>query len=303
MDAKLKTWDEAVDCFVAWMRVEEKSPSTVRCYSDDLQAFADWCESATGTGPKLSQLGKSDLVEWKQSLVALKRAPATVNRKLAAVASFLRWARNEGLCDPIGSPKKMRCGRQPPKWLTKNEKHAFLRTVEKAGKRHHLEMVTLVLNTGLRVSEMAGLKWYMVKMKERKGTIEVEGKGRKQRTISLNSDAMNALRGLGWREYKDKDRLVFPMTVRGIQFIITKYGRRAELDLSAHMLRHTFAHDMLAAGNPLTHVQEMMGHESPVTTALYLTASAEELAAAVERISLEGEEPDEPEPPKPRKRR
>jgi len=228
---------------------------------------------------------------------------------LAAAGSFLKWAKSEELCQAIGTPKKMRAARQPPKWLERNDKNASLRAVKNAGKPHHLHMATLLLNTGLRVSELAALKWTRVEMSERKGKIEVEGKGRKQRKIHLNADALNALKGLGWKEQKGKDRHVImsqhgPMTVRGIQFVVEHYGRLAELDeLTVHMLRHTFAHDLLVAGNPINYVQEMLGHESPVTTALYLLPSERELAAAVNRISVEAGDPDDDAPDRRQPRR
>jgi site-specific recombinase XerD len=196
----------------------------------------------------------------------------------------------------------MRCGRQPPKWLTKNEKNALLREakdIRNPPAHHH--MVVLLLSTGLRVAELAALKWPKVKMSDRKGSIEVTGKGRKQRTLRLNADALNALKGLNWKDRGKKDWCVVDLSVRGIQFVVEKLGKRAGLHLSVHMLRHTFAHDMLAAGVPLNQVQEMLGHESPVTTALYLLPSEEELAASVGRISLDGDEP-EPETPPPRRK-
>jgi site-specific recombinase XerD len=302
------TWSQAVDQFIAWMRVEEKSELTMRNYSDDLRVFASWYEAKNQEPPRLAQLTKGELVEWKHNLdKERKLAPQTVNRKLAAAGSFLKWAKSEELCQAIGTPKKMRCGRQPPKWLERNDKNALLRAVKNAGKPHHLDMVTLLLNTGLRVSELASLKWTEVKMTERKGTIEVEGKGRKQRIIPLNPDAINALKGLGWKDHKGKDRCVIDVTVRGIQFIVEKYGRRAELDeLTVHMLRHTFAHDLLTSGVALNVVSEILGHESIVTTALYVAASEKEMKAAVDRISAEADDPDdEPDTPpvRPNRRR
>jgi site-specific recombinase XerD len=306
MSDQSKNWDEAIDEFIAWMPGEERSPLTIQNYTDDLDQFTSWHRAAKGEAPRLDRLSKADLVEWKQSLVARKAthakdnrtlAAATVNRKLAAVGAFLKWASLEKrYCQPIGRPKKERTGRQPPKWLIRNEKNLLLRTVEDGGKVDHYAMVTLLLNTGLRVSELAKLKWSKVIMGERKGKIEVEGKGRMRRTIPLNSDALKALKTLGWKTEKGKDSLVFPVTIRGIQFLVENYGKKAGLELSVHQLRHTFAHDLLTSvpPTPLNQVQEMLGHASPVTTMLYLLPSEAELAATVERITID---PDDAPPP------
>ena len=167
-------------------------------------------------------------------------------------------------------------------------------------------MVTLLLNTGMRVSELADLKWTKVKMTARTGEIEVTGKGGKVRTIDLNPDAMKALKAMGWEQHKGTDDLVYPVSVRGIQWTIERYGRKAELGkLTVHMLRHTFAHDLLVSGTPLNVVQEMLGHESPATTVLYLTPSKKERREAVGRIARKDDDDLDDDPPAdpPRRRR
>jgi site-specific recombinase XerD len=243
-------------------------------------------------------------LDWKQELIGVRKLkPQTVNRKLSAVASFLKWAQSEDLVRPVGIPKKMRRTKQPPKWLERNERNALYREVESSGNHLHLAIVTLLLHTGLRVSELAALKWSKITQSERKGLMEVEGKGRKQRTIPLDADARKALGLLGYDRHRGQDRHVIesakgPMTIRGIQYIVEHYGPRAGLDnLTVHMLRHTYAHDLLSSGVALHVVSDLMGHESINTTAGYVTPSAAERQAAVDRLSIESSEPDEDEPP------
>jgi site-specific recombinase XerD len=161
------------------------------------------------------------------------------------------------------------------------------------------------LHTGLRVSELAALKWKKVQVSERKGEMDIEGKGKKHRVVQLNKDARAALMMLGYDQHQGKDRHVVqsskgPMTIRGIQYIVQYYGKRAGLkDLSVHSLRHTLAHDLLAARVEVHFVSDMLGHESTATTAHYLTPSKPELRAKVEMIATERDEPEDYEPSRP----
>ena len=298
------TWAQATERFAAQMREDEKSALTIRNYTDDLNFFGTWHQDQRHEAPDLARLTKGELLEWKTHLVeARKLKPQTVNRKLSAVASFLKWAQSEDLVRPVGIPKKVRRTKQPPKWLERNERNALYRAIESSGNHLHLAIVTILLHTGLRVSELAALKWSKITLSARKGEMEIEGKGKKQREIPLDPDARKALVSLGYEKYRRQDRHVIqsqsgPMTVRGIQYIVERYGPRAGLaDLTVHMLRHTYAHDLLSSGVPLHVVSDLMGHESINTTAGYVTPSKAERQAAVDRLSIESSEPDEDEPP------
>lgn len=297
------TWAQAIEKFIVQMREDEKSNLTIRNYTDDLKFFATWHQEQKHEAPDLARLSKGELLEWKQTLIETMK-PQTVNRKLSAIASFLKWAQAEELAGPVGIPKKMRRTKQPPKWLERNERNALYREVKDSGNRLHLAIVTILLHTGLRVSELAALTWSKVTLSARKGDMEVEGKGRKQRTIELGPDAREALVSLGYEKYRGQDRHVIqsqsgPMTIRGIQYIVERYGPRAGLpDLTVHMLRHTFAHDFLAAGGSLVVLSDLMGHESINTTAGYVTPSKAERQAAVDRLSIESSEPTEEETPR-----
>ena len=201
------------------------------------------------------------------------------------------------------------CKKQPHKWLERNEKNALCRAVESSGNHLHLAIVTILLHTGLRVSELAALMWSKITISERKGVMTVEGKGKKQRDIPLDPDARKALNSLGYGKHRGQDRNVIestkgPMTIRGIQFIVEHYGPRAGLNkLTVHMLRHTFAHDLIVSGVPINVVSDLLGHESLDTTRDYIIPSEAERQAAVDRLSLESTESDDDEPqPQPARR-
>ena len=158
---------QTIEQYAAKMREDEKGRLTIRNYTDDVNFFASWYQDQ-GRGPlDLARLTKRDLLDWKQELSgARKMAASTVNRKLSAIASFLKWAQDAGLARSVGVPKKQPIQKQPPKWLTRNEKNALLRAVEDSENQLHLNIVTILLNTGLRVSELAALKWSQIKQSD-----------------------------------------------------------------------------------------------------------------------------------------
>jgi integrase/recombinase XerC len=287
-------WAQAVDQFTTYMVELERSVHTRRNYRNDLAAFEGWYREHYQQVLRLGWLGGIELREWKASLGddGLKLMPATINRKLAAMRSFLKWAESEGFCPVIKKPKSIREEPGRPHWLDRKEELALLRAVEAKNNARDIAIIIVFLNTGLRVAEMAALQWQDLAIGERKGTLTVRsGKGRKKRKIPLNVDARNALVDHGGRRYDGQAKAVWegqrgPMTVRGLQEIVEKYGQLAGLpDLTAHVLRHTFGHDLAMSGTRLEEIASLMGHESLETTRRYVEPGESALVAAVERLA------------------
>ncbi|MBU2611621.1 MAG: tyrosine-type recombinase/integrase [Chloroflexi bacterium] len=114
-------------------------------------------------------------------------------------------------------------------------------------------MVILFLNTGLRVSELCSLELGNITISERKGEIRVMGKGEKARAVPLNNAARSVLgEWLNLRPEGCQQAFVGkkgePMTPSGVHRRLSELGRRAGVDLSAHILRHTFAKNLVDAG-------------------------------------------------------
>ena len=149
----------------------------------------------------------------------------------------------------------------------------MLRAVKRAGKSRDLAVVRLLLNTGLRVQELCALMWKDVTLSERKGLLTVrQGKGGERRQVPLNQDAREALTVLGYPRHAGEEAMILqgqrgPMTSRGVQSLLTRYGPLARLeDLSPHALRHTFCENLIDAGVGLEQVAALAGHESLETT-------------------------------------
>ncbi len=160
-------------------------------------------------------------------------------------------------------------------------------------------MVQLMLQAGLRVSEVAALQVGDATLGDRSGTVRIRhGKGLKARDVPLNATARRALRQhLDHRHpAPDKDAPLFAssrdgaMPVRTVQAVMTSLARRARLKrlaVSAHTLRHTFALGFLR-DNPgkLVELASLLGHDSLDTTAIYTRPSRDDLAADLERSHL-----------------
>jgi integrase/recombinase XerD len=185
--------------------------------------------------------------------------------------------------------------RPAPKWLDKNQQYALLRAVQERGLARDVALVTLMLHTGLRVSEVAHLKLADVDISPRKGMLSVRGgKGGKYRSVPLNADARKAL-GAYLEErlaIKDGDCLFVgqrrePLGAPGIYYLIQRYAYDARLEgVTPHTLRHTFGKNLVDAGVSLDRVAQLLGHESVDTTRIYTTPSEQDLQREVEKVAL-----------------
>lgn len=141
--------------------------------------------------------------------------------------------------------------------------------VERGGRTRDIAVIKLLLNTGLRVSELCSLRWSEIVINERKGVLTVlQGKGGKRREVPLNSDARQVLLDLGYKRQAGKKEWIFTgqrgkLTPRGVQILFRKYADPVKLNnLSPHSLRHTFCKNLLNAGISLEKIAILAGHES-----------------------------------------
>ena len=119
------TWTRALTRFFGHLVEQEKSDHTQKNYREDLLAFTDWYQTTYQERPDLKALAPAELREWKAHLRDDRQLePRTVNRKLAALRSFLTWATDAGLAEEIVTPKSLRQVQPPPRWLDRKEQRA-----------------------------------------------------------------------------------------------------------------------------------------------------------------------------------
>ena len=300
-----------LEAFAQYLRAHDKSDLTIRAYTRDVRLFTRWFRQRTGEELQPELVTPLDVRAYRDWLLARGFSPNTCARKLAALSAFFRWAKEAGLVrfDPTAEIRRPRQVTLAPKWLTKSQRHALLREVQKAVQlgelkaggdasqiclwrpRRDLAVIVLLLNAGLRVREMSALTLSDVEIGRRAGQVRVFGKGSKERVIPLNAEARKAL--ADWLQIRPKvktdalfvTQLGTPLSARSVQGIVEKYARRAGLEgVTAHTLRHTFGKGLVDAGVPLDRVAMLMGHSSINTTRIYTTPSQADLAEAVERL-------------------
>lgn len=294
------------DQFFISLREEALSTATMNAYQYDLAQFDKWLMESKGKPVDFQKLSAIDLLNYRQYLLNVKGLkPATINRALEALRKFCGWAfREKKLKKDIStSLKPVRFARnRQPAGLLEPEVHAVLRVAGESQyglAARNYALVQMMLQTGLRVGEVADLKIKDVTVRERTGAVIVrQGKGLKEREVPLNATVRRAL-----RQYLDErggeqkpDEPLFlserggAMPKRTIQAVISQLGKKAKITrvkFSAHTLRHTFALNYLKQ-NPgkLVELASLLGHESLDTTAVYTRPSREDLAEDLERSRL-----------------
>ena len=290
----MSTFQETVSDFLDYLR-GAKSANTVRAYQRALGDFTDWYASTVQETFAIGDVVAIDVREYQRYLLNRKVSSATVNQHLAALKALFRWARRKGLVasNPTEVVNGVKKSKLAPKWLDKMEERKLLRAVQRSGNTRDEALITFMLNSGLRVSEVAALTLDDVEVGERKGTVTVRsGKGTKSRTVPLNVEARRALQKyLAEREGEAKEWPLFlgqrgdSLGDNGIRYLVRKYARQAGLEhCSPHTLRHTFAKRLVDAGVSLEKVAALLGHEDLNTTRIYTVPSLNDLAGAVERI-------------------
>jgi integrase/recombinase XerD len=291
--------------FLSQLQRDDLAPATVRGYRYDLRQFLRWFNRAKGTAARFEKLSALDLINYRQHLVKVEGLrPATVNRRLEALRRFCRWAHQSKRVKvnvaldlrPVRTVRNTR-----PVGLSEPEVHTLLRLAGESGHglaTRNYALVQLMVQAGLRVSEVAALRIADITARERSGLVRIrEGKGLKAREVPLNATARRALRlyldtrsGAGAAEPLFLSERGEAIPTRTIQAVMAHLARRARIDrvrVSAHTLRHTFALNYLRQSpGKLVELASLLGHESLDTTAVYTRPSTEELAQDLERSRL-----------------
>jgi site-specific recombinase XerD len=291
--------------FQTYLTESGRAERTTFGYLKDMELFSRWFEQTNGELLSPQNLTPTDVREYRQYLIYVKKAkPSTINRHLSAIRAFSNWAKNSGetsysFAENIKSVAQQS---QAPKWLDKKEQAALIREVEKRVLTAETEparrqaardqaILVILLNTGLRVSELVGLELTDVTVLDRKGEIRVRaGKGMKERVVPLNDTARKAIRAwLAVRPENSSKNLFIsqrgPASTRAVQSILEGIGKDARIDhLTPHMARHTFAKNLVNSGVSLEKVAMLLGHSSLDTTMIYTTPGIRDLEHAVQTL-------------------
>ncbi len=297
-----------IEEFSAFLSEKDRSIVTVQGYLNDVALFARWYAEEHGEELVFGALTTPAVRAYKQHLLDREAKPKTVNRRLAALAAFAAWAYQAGYMkerNPVQGVTVVKQAPLAPRWLDKKQQAALTRTVDDEVEiairryprlnithRRDAAIVHLILNTGLRVKEVVGLRLSDVLLTERKGTVIVrQGKGGKRREIPLNAQARKALQEyLNVRPEVETSSFFVGQSNDGIQEktvqrAVKRFADAAGMgEVSAHMLRHTFAKSLIDKGVTLEKVAALLGHNDLSTTQIYTTPGEKDLQDAVEKL-------------------
>jgi site-specific recombinase XerD len=258
--------------FIDNLKQNGRSPSTILAYRADLEQLILFLQNKNKVLP--DQVLSSDLESFRDTLLSEKYTPKSVSRKLNAVKTFFRWliSQKEISSDPSANVAHPKIESSLPKFLSQLEYRA-LRDVVRADTRI-AAIVEIILQTGMRISEVANLKTENVK--DEQVTIEAYAT-QPERTIPLNKPAKDALTIHLTNRPKSDSPYIFiskngrPLAVRNIRAAIDRYMQKAEIpNYSVNDLRTTFIVENLKGGVDLVLLSQVAGHKRLSTTERYL---------------------------------
>ncbi len=277
--------------FLNYLTVEAGlAKNTVLAYGRDLRGFLKFCSSSKIS--ELRQIKPTLIQHYLRKLSVEQKSESSIKRALVAIRMFLRFGKLTGLVEDdltsiLESPKvwqKLPC-------ICSKQQVVELLDAPSPDEPFYFRdraMLELLYATGMRASEIAGLK--VSDLNFNVGYLRCLGKGNRERIIPLGKAAIAAvkdylmkLRPKLRKSFSDDSLLLSrtgrPMSRIEIWRLVKKYAVRAGMprNLTAHTLRHCFATHLLAGGADLRSVQEMLGHVDIATTQIYTHVDHERL--------------------------
>lgn len=286
--------DDLARSFARHLRAKGRAERTVVLYGMSVRMFSEWLE-AQGRPPVVDELNRAAIREWLAGL-AETREPGTVRTRYRGMFRFCGRCVDEGELaeNPMRTLKQPEASLKPVPVLHDEELTALLRTCgsRSFADRRDEAMIRLLLDCGVRVSELRGLRVTDVDLDG--GSAIVCGKGAKVRAVYFGARTTRAvdryLRARATHRWAHLDALFLTqrgaLTPDGARDRIGTRGRAAGLEaLHPHRFRHTFAHDFLAAGGQERDLKRLAGWTSDVMLERYGASAADARAkAAAQRL-------------------
>jgi integrase/recombinase XerD len=283
----------AISSFLTHVQVEKGLASnTLSAYRRDLAKFEEFAKKRKLA---LQAIQRDHLVDFLGGLYRQKLESKTVARHLVTLRNFFRYAQLQELIpeDPTAHLESPKIRRSLPGYLRLEEVEKLLEQPDQKtalGLRDRA-MLEVLYSTGLRVSELTGLR--VLDLDTKVGCVRCIGKGDKERMVPVGRKALAIVerylrdgrpellaagRG-GAGAHLFVNRRGGRISRVGVWKILSAYGRRAGLrvPLTPHMLRHSFATHLLERGADLRSVQLMLGHSDISTTQIYTHVVEERL--------------------------
>ena len=273
-----------IDAYLTHLSVERRlAVNSIESYARDLNQLARF---AIGHGRPVEALERPDLERFVRDLMAEGRSPRSVAREVACVRGFYRFLVIDGRlpASPADDLHPPRAWQVLPTYLSVDEVDALIAQPDVSTPRglRDRALIELLYATGLRVSELVGLRPADLNLDA--SFLTCTGKGDKQRLVPIGDEAARWVS----RYIREGRRVLLGrrtsarlfvnargggpgLTRVGFWKILKIYGRQAGLrtSLSPHTLRHSFATHLLERGADLRAIQMMLGHADLSTTQIY----------------------------------
>jgi len=293
--------NKLIQQFIIYLEIEKGySAETIRNYNFYLKRFCNWVKN-----PDISEISSKNIKDYRLFLNRLiKKDQQTIkkntqNYHLIAIRSFFKYLIKQDI--PCLPPDKIELAKMPMRQVDFLESHELLNLLEAPilakNKENNIikyrdkAILEVLFSTGLRVSELTNLKRENINLEKTDFTIR--GKGEKLRIVFLSNQALYWLKRY-LSERKDISLWLFirhdralntkkddynKITPRSIQRLVIKYTKIAGITkkITPHIIRHSFATDLLINGADIRAVQEMLGHSSITTTQIYTHVTNKQL--------------------------
>jgi len=296
--------------FIRYLPVERRlSQHTIHSYRDTFTVFFNHLHKRRNQLPsqiKLVDVDSTVIIGFLNHLEKERDVSAkTRNHRLTALKTFYKFMilRKIELSLQIQQILAIPSKRQEKRYidyLTKTEETALVSSLKSETERDIRDslIIRVMLATGVRVSELTALMKKDIEGGNGYFTLHIFGKGRKHRQTPIKMELFESLQkwcaGIGPDDIVFKSIQKTKLTTNGVQYILDKYVAEAkkscpsigEKNVSNHVLRHTCAMRLLEAGVPLEVIALWLGHESTLTTDIYITSSLEIKQRVLEKNSL-----------------
>lgn len=276
-----------INQFLKTLEYEQNySVHTIKNYEHDLKEFVKFIKNKN-----IVSIEYNDIRQYLLYLFENKYEKKTIARKISTLRSFYKYLYNEEIIsnNPMILISNPKLDKKLPKFLNYDDLERVLSIPDiktPVGIRDAL-ILEMLYSTGIRVSELVNIKLEDINISNRQ--IKILGKGNKERYVFFGKICLEKLNNYlkNGRPYLNKKNIDYlflnkrsnQLSDRSVRQVIDEVAKKAELkmNISPHVLRHTFATHMLNGGADLKSVQELLGHENLSTTSIYTHVSNEHL--------------------------
>ncbi len=242
------------------------SQNTVKNYLVDLNQFLIFFIKNKGIDKNIER--------YISSLRKSNISNASINRKISSLKNFLKFLHSEKIIKDINLDifESLSNSKKIPKAISKDEINKifdYLKGSNLPNKNIYIMILKLMFLSGLRISEAINLRWSDLSKTDM--TLNIYGKGSKERKSYLTSDFLDSLKTL-----KKDEGFIFningkKISVRSVNHFLDRAHKEGLIDykISSHIFRHSFATSMLENNADIRHIQKLLGHTSISTTEIY----------------------------------